>query len=362
MPLWLFDALLAGGVVLLAWQSLHAADLFKAVVLFIVFGLLMALAWVRLDAIDIALAEAAIGAGLTGALFLDALGHIAGKPRKAGTAGVGSPDGKELEEILAPQEDGFALGRPGRAALGLLVMIVTVGLGAAVWRLPGDYPGLRDAVAEALAAHPVGNPATAVLIDFRAYDTFLEMGVLALAAMGALLLTARRLRVARAEPPARGSVILDVLARLLVPLMLVVAGYLLWAGTAASGGAFPAGAILGAGGVLLFLAGIGHRYVVDGPAVRLILALGLLVFLVTGALALMLGRAFLDYGEGWTYAAILAIETVVTLSIGGTLALLYGASAKLPPQEGEADLRELEPEAAALEEAVAPLPRSGSAW
>jgi multisubunit Na+/H+ antiporter MnhB subunit len=361
MPLWLFDALLAGGLVLLAWQSLHAADLFKAVVLFIAFGLLMALAWVRLDAVDIALAEAAIGAGLTGALLLDALGHIAGKPREAGISGVDSPDGAPVEQVLDPQEDGFALGGRGRAALGALVLAGTVGLGAAVWHLPGDDPGLRDAVAGALAAHPVGNPATAVLIDFRAYDTFLEMGVLALAAMGALLLTARRLRVARAEAPARGSVILDVLTRLLVPLMLVIAGYLLWSGTAGSGGAFPAGAILGAAGVLLFLADIGRRCVADGPAARLVLALGLLVFLVAGALTLIGGRRFLDFGEDWTYAAILAIEIVLTLSIGGTLALLYGASAKLPPEEGEAGQPAREPEAPEIEPPAAPLPRSGGA-
>jgi uncharacterized MnhB-related membrane protein len=49
-------------------------------VLFIAFGLLMALAWVRLDAPDIALAEAAIGAGLTGAILLAALARL--KPKK----------------------------------------------------------------------------------------------------------------------------------------------------------------------------------------------------------------------------------------------------------------------------------------
>lgn len=37
------------------------------------FGLLMALVWARLHAPDIALAEATIGAGLTGALLLTAL-------------------------------------------------------------------------------------------------------------------------------------------------------------------------------------------------------------------------------------------------------------------------------------------------
>jgi energy-converting hydrogenase B subunit D len=74
-----FDAILAVTLVWLCWRVLSAPDLFKAVVLFIVFGLLMALAWVRLQAPDIALAEAAIGAGLTGALMLDAVGQITGR-------------------------------------------------------------------------------------------------------------------------------------------------------------------------------------------------------------------------------------------------------------------------------------------
>ena len=69
----LFDATLALALLGLAWGLLSSRDLFRAVILFIVFGFLMALAWVRLRAPDIALVEAAIGAGLTGALFLDAL-------------------------------------------------------------------------------------------------------------------------------------------------------------------------------------------------------------------------------------------------------------------------------------------------
>jgi energy-converting hydrogenase B subunit D len=79
----MFDVLLAAALVWLAWRVLAAEDLFKAVVLFIVFGLLMALAWARLAAPDIALAEAAIGAGLTGALLLDAVGQMRGRPPAA---------------------------------------------------------------------------------------------------------------------------------------------------------------------------------------------------------------------------------------------------------------------------------------
>jgi uncharacterized MnhB-related membrane protein len=71
-----FDLLLVAALIWSAARALTVADLFRGVVLFIVFGLLMALAWARLGAPDIALAEAAIGAGLTGALLLDAVGHV----------------------------------------------------------------------------------------------------------------------------------------------------------------------------------------------------------------------------------------------------------------------------------------------
>ncbi len=73
---WAFDALLGAALLGLAWWVLASTELFRAIVLFIAFGLLMALAWVRLEAPDVALAEAAIGAGLTGALLLAALARL----------------------------------------------------------------------------------------------------------------------------------------------------------------------------------------------------------------------------------------------------------------------------------------------
>ena len=69
----LFDIMLVLTLLWLGWNLLGTEDIFKAVVLFISFGLLMALAWVRMRAPDVALAEAALGAGLTGPLFLSAL-------------------------------------------------------------------------------------------------------------------------------------------------------------------------------------------------------------------------------------------------------------------------------------------------
>ena len=66
------DLLLAGLIVWLGWRALTSASLFRAIVLFVAFGLSMGLGWVRLDAPDVALAEVAVSAGLTGALLLAA--------------------------------------------------------------------------------------------------------------------------------------------------------------------------------------------------------------------------------------------------------------------------------------------------
>ena len=73
MILQVFDGVLLLVVLVLAWRSLNDRDLFRAVIKFIALGLLIAVAWVRLHAPDVALAEAAVGSGLTGALILSAL-------------------------------------------------------------------------------------------------------------------------------------------------------------------------------------------------------------------------------------------------------------------------------------------------
>ena len=96
MSLLVFDGLLLFSIVSLAWATLTSSDERLSVILFMAFGLVLAVAWGRLLAPDVALAEAAIGAGLTGALLLAA---VRGQPRplspgathasrKQGAAGV----------------------------------------------------------------------------------------------------------------------------------------------------------------------------------------------------------------------------------------------------------------------------------
>jgi len=75
------DWILVLAIVLLAWRSLNDPDLFRSVMEFMVLGLLIAVAWIRLRAPDVALAEAAVGSGLTGALLLSALARLRRRER-----------------------------------------------------------------------------------------------------------------------------------------------------------------------------------------------------------------------------------------------------------------------------------------
>lgn len=82
---WMFDIGLSAGLLWLAWRCLFSKNLFESVVLFVAFGLLMSLAWMRLEAPDVAMAEAAIGAGLTGALLMSALARLERSPTSTRT-------------------------------------------------------------------------------------------------------------------------------------------------------------------------------------------------------------------------------------------------------------------------------------
>lgn len=84
LTLGIIDGLIALAIVALAFGATAMRDLFAGVVLFIAMGLFMALAWVRLAAPDLALAEAGIGAGLAGALLLAAVRRLAGPTHSEG--------------------------------------------------------------------------------------------------------------------------------------------------------------------------------------------------------------------------------------------------------------------------------------
>ncbi len=309
---WVFDALLALALLLLAARVVFSPRLFESIVLFIVFGLLMAIAWARLAAPHLALAEAAIGAGITGALLLSTFRELV----------IGRTPSPEAPRVLVYRWHGLMALLAGGlfAVLGWALLSIDVPTG----------PVAGEQAMALLARTAVDDAVTAVLLDFRAYDTLLEMGVLLLAVLGA------RAALGSQGPASSDDLWTDgegdtpmvgALVGMLSPLIIIMAGYLLWAGAYGPGGAFQAGAVLAALGVLLRLTGRIVPAPRAGVVQRGVLVIGMGVFTLAGLLTLATGRAFLQYPESLAYPMILLIEVALTLSIALPLVLLFSGSA-----------------------------------
>lgn len=299
----LFDGVLALSLLALAGGSLYARTLYASVVLFIAFGLLLAITWARLGSADLALAEAAIGAGLTGVLLFSALSQVGQK------------------EIQGPtwhwQRDWAAL---GFVALTFILLV------RAVWPLAEYHAPLPELVQIHLTDSGVSHPVTAVLLNFRSWDTLLELAVLLLALTGLKQLI---LPQTQPTPPWR---LLASWGRVLAPLTVLVGGYLLWRGSSAPGGAFQSGALLAAGAVMLRLNQLLPPLRWSHWLVRSLVLIGLLVFLGVAAATAWLGNGWLDLPAGWSGPLIIVIEVAATLSIAATLTLLVvGEKEELHP-------------------------------
>src|SRR5699024_9688762 len=218
------------------------------------------LIWLRLGSADIALAEAGLGGGLLGAVLV----LLAAAPRDAQ-----GPDSRPRGWTSPARWAAPVLGRVAGAALVVVL--------SAVWlRVEQTMPAWSAPLASQMpigaeSGSGVTHEITGVLLAFRAYDTLLESAVLMLAAVGALALRQHGDRIpapaaSQAAPGAAGPSALSAgttglvwLVRVIAPVLLLAALWLLFAGSTDSGGAFQSGAVLAALLILLRLAGLAPR-------------------------------------------------------------------------------------------------------
>jgi multisubunit Na+/H+ antiporter MnhB subunit len=280
-----------------------------AVIGFMVFGLLLTLAWARLDGLDVALTEAAIGGGLTGFLLLGAAVRL-----------------RSVEHRATLQAPGLAT----RILAALAAGSVTLLLAFAVLTLPSPAPSLAPAVAENIAMTQVGNPVTAVLLAFRALDTLLETLVLVLAMLGIWSLADDRVWGGRPGFAIAhdASGILHYAARILVPIGVVIGGYIFWIGADDPGGKFQGATLLAAMWLLLVLAGLRDAPRVSSQALRLWVVLGPLVFISVGLLGSWLAGSFLGYPQGYAKLMIVTVELALLPSLTLILGLLIMGAPK----------------------------------
>jgi multisubunit Na+/H+ antiporter MnhB subunit len=305
-----FDIFLVVLILGIGASTIAAREAFAAVICFVVYGLLLAIAWVRLSAADVALTEAAIGGGMTGMLMLGAVARLR------------SAEGSDIRTSL-----------PTRLAAGAMCALISAGLATAILVPPEVVPTLAPMVMENLAQSGLGNPVAGVLFVYRALDTLLEKVVLILALLGVWSLAPDSawggipgLRV-YAQP----SRTLTFLAQLLPPVGIVVAVYMCWVGANEPGGAFQGGTILAAMWLLVLIAGLKRVPAIGQPWLRLLVVVGPVIFLAIGLAGMVFAGAFLAYPSGYAKPLIVTVEFALTLSIGVVLGLLAAG----PPEQAQ---------------------------
>ena len=133
----------------------------------------------------------------------------------------------------------------------------------------------------------------------------------------------------------RRHFVLRVIAKLLIPFVLLFALYVQFHGDFGPGGGFQAGVIFGAGFILYaMIYGIdAGRQVVPAGAIRLAIALGLLLFVGVGYFGLFLGGNFLDYNVlahdpvHGQHLGILLVELGVGITVAATMIAVFFAFA-----------------------------------
>jgi multicomponent Na+:H+ antiporter subunit A len=232
----------------------------------------------------------------------------------------------------------MVLGAAVGVAVGL-IMLVTTGSRTAA---PVSTPYPREAV-EYGGGHNVVN---VILVDIRAWDTLGEISVLVAAATGVaslLFLNTRMSGIRRVHeipypesvekiptgpgrrvwlagprtlPPDRRSIIFEVVARLLFPVLVVFGIYLLLAGHNRPGGGFAAGMVTGLALMVRYLAG--GRYELDEAApidAGMLMGTGLFVAAGSGLAPLAFGGAVLQSAQLDLALPLLGDVHLVTSSV-----------------------------------------------
>lgn len=308
-------------LVITAVAIVQTENLFVAVMLTSIYSLLMAANFFILDAADVALTEAAVGAGITTVVFLSALSLTGHKeqPRQGGRWLALGTVGVLALLIIYATFDKPRLGDP----------TAPVHQHVAPWYLENtpEYMGFPNVV-------------TAILSSFRAYDTLGEVMVVFAAAIGVLfILGARpdRQPIARriGSSGLRHHLIPQVVGRLLIPFIVLFGLYVQFHGEYGPGGGFQAGAIV-ATGIILYALLEGEAAALRVIPRSILLGLvvgGALLFGGVGVVCMLMGGVFLDYSVLSTdpvfgrLVGIIIIEAGVGMAVCGALLSIFHAFA-----------------------------------
>src|SRR5262245_5381697 len=142
------------------------------------------------------------------------------------------------------------------------------------------------------------NVITGILLAYRAFDTLGEVAVLFMVAAGVgLVLGGAAMRggtsaAADAEPVRPASELVQTGAKILCPLIMIFAAYIIMNGHISAGGGFQGGAVIASGIMLLLLAQPDYR--LDVSFLSITESLAGVLFVLVGVAGLLFASGFLD--------------------------------------------------------------------
>jgi multicomponent Na+:H+ antiporter subunit A len=215
---------------------------------------------------------------------------------------------------LGPLSPGVVRARDALIAVGIGTFIGALVLSVAT---TDTAPRLREYFAAFAPTLGHGrNIVNVILVDFRAFDTLGEIAVLSTAAIGVHAMLRLAADAGREHAPVRpiASPIFRTAARLLMPLLLLFAVFLLLRGHNDPGGGFVGGLIAAAAFALYAIAfGVERARRVLWVRPLTLLGTGLLTALVSGLPAVFRGQPFLT---AWWMSGPVALGTPVVFDIG----------------------------------------------
>ena len=175
------------------------------------------------------------------------------------------------------------------------------------------------------------NMVTAVLADYRGFDTLFETCVMFLAGITALMVLSTTAKVRKPERSREeklrisfSSTVLDTAFRIIVPVIVIYAFYVLAHGELSLGGGFQAGALLAIAYTIdriipSFNSSLGN---LTEETAAMTAGVGVFIYILTGLLPMAGGGNFLEYGKlpfgGETADEIRQLHTVgiILIEIG----------------------------------------------
>lgn len=312
-------------VAALASVVMHRQRL-TAVILVGVVGLTTALTFAYFSAPDLALTQLSVEVVST-ALLLMALALLPQVGPKE------SSNGRRVRDIALAV-------LAGAGVTALMWAVLTRPLESIAWYY----------LAESMPKGGGTNVVNVILVDFRGFDTFGEITVLGIAAIGALSLMDGLKMDRKLSTSFLSPVLLSVAARILLPFALLVSVYIFLRGHNLPGGGFIAGLITSVALVMQYMAG---GLVATSEKLRMnfpkIIGSGVLVAGFTGLGSFVFGSAFLTSAFGHPIipfigevplASAAAFDVGVFLTVVGatmlTISALSGASRREPELIGAA--------------------------